>query len=155
MQIFKTFKKPKDILVVFALILVAGFVFWQMWIYYYHLLPQQVLIITKRPIYHSNEELNLAIKNVLPNNVCFSSCYPYYLEIKMDKWRSYEYYEECPHPDLIDACISPGFAKYFSVILPDLSPGLHRIRVPVVSSGKVGEDFEIDKIYYSNEFIVK
>jgi len=36
-----------------------------------------------------------------------------------------------------------------------LSPGLHRIRVPVVSPGRIGEEFKIDKIYYSNEFIVK
>ena len=155
MEIFKTFKKPKDLLVLFGLIVLAGFVFWGIWNYYYHLLPQQVLIITKKPVYYSNTELGLAIKNILPNNICFSSCYPYYLEKKAKEWRTYEYYEYCPHPDLIESCIKPDYAKFFSITLPDLSPGLHRIKIPVTIAGKPGEEFREDKVYYSNDFIIR
>jgi hypothetical protein len=155
MQSFKTFKNLKDLLIVIALIILAGIVFWHIGNYFYHLLPQQVLIITKEPVYESKSTLSLAIKNVMPNNICFSSCYPYYLEVKTDKWKTYEYYESCPNPDLIESCIEPDYARFFSIDLPDLSPGLHRIRVPVTIAGRAGEEFQMDQIYYSNEFIIR
>jgi len=155
MEIFKTFKKPKDVLILLGLILLAGAVFWGIWNYYYRLLPQYVLIITKEPVYHSNKELKLAIKNILPNNICFSSCYPYYIEAKLGKWVTYDYYEYCPHPDLIESCIKPDYAKFYLITLPDLDPGLHRIRVPVTISGKAGQEFREDRVYYSNDFIIK
>ena len=155
MEIFKTFKKPKDVLILLGLILLAGAAFYGIWSYYYHLLPQQVLIITKEPVYRPNGELKLAIKNILPNNICFSSCYPYYIETKLGKWVTYDYYEYCPHPDLIESCIKPDYAKFYSILLPDLAPGLHRIQVPVTVSGKIGQEFRKDKVYYSNDFIIR
>jgi hypothetical protein len=91
----------------------------------------------------------------MPNNICFSSCYPYYLEIKANKWKTYEYYEECPHSDLIESCINPNYARFFSIELPDLSPGLHRIRIPATINGESGNEFVEDKFYYSNEFIIR
>ncbi len=156
MEIFKTFKSPKDFLIVIILIVFAGIVFWQMGDHFYHLLPQEVLIITKEPVYGSNDTLSLAIKNILPGKICFSSCYPYYLEIKnAEKWKTYEYYENCPHPDLIESCIDPGYARFFSIDLPSISPGLHRIRVPVTVDENIGEEFREDKFYHSNEFIIE
>jgi len=156
METFKTFKKPKDLLITIGLILIAGAVFWGIWNYYYHQLPQTLLVLTEKPIYFPNGELKLTVKNVSPNNICFSSCYPYYLEVQKEKkWITYEYYEVCLHPDLIESCLEPGYAKFFSVDLPDLAPGTHRIRVPVTISGKVSKEFRQDQIFYSNDFIIK
>lgn len=155
MEIFKTFKKPKDLLILFGLIALAGVVFWGIWNHLYHQFPQQVLIITEKPKYLPHAELKLAIKNILPNTICFSSCYPYYLETQGKQWITYEYYDICLHPDLIEICLDPGYGKFFGIDLPDLAPGTHRIKVPVTISGKVGEKFREDQIFYSNDFLIR
>jgi hypothetical protein len=155
METFKTFKNPKDRMIMAGLIALACLFFWGIWNYHYQLLPQEVLVITEKPVYSSNDVLKLAIKNVLPKNVCFSSCYPYYLEIKGEKWVKYDYYEQCSHLDIIETCIKPDYAKFYEISLPDLAPGLHRLRVPVAVNEKEGEAFSADRVYYSNDFIVR
>jgi len=155
MEIFKTFKNPKDLLITAGLIIFAGLVFLMIWQYQYAKLPQEVLIITEKPVYSSGESLRLAIKNVLPATICLSSCFPYYLETKGETWHTYEYYENCSHPDIVENCIKPDYARFYEIELPDLNPGLHRILVPTMESGKVGDMFESEKEYLSNEFIIE
>jgi len=155
MELFKTFKKPKDLLVVIILILIAGSIFWSIWDHYYHAMPQQVLIITEKPFYTSNTELSLAVKDILPNRICFSSCYPYFFERQDKEWVAYDYNNKCDHPDMIESCLEPDYAKFFSILLPSLDPGVHRILIPVAINREVGDFFHKDELYYSNDFIVK
>ncbi len=155
MELFKTFKNPKDLLLVVILILIAGGIFWGIWNHYYHAMPQQVLIITERPSYTSNAELSLAVKDILPNRICFSSCYPYFFERQDKEWVAYDYNNKCDHPDMIESCLEPDYAKFFSILLPSLDPGVHRILIPVAINREVGDFFHKDELYYSNDFIVK
>jgi len=155
MEIFKTFKNPKDLMITVGLIVFAGLVFLLIWQHSYSLLPQEVLIITDQPVYASGESLRLAIKNVLPKTICFSSCYPYYLETKKGGWSTYEYYESCPHPDIIEICVKPDYAKFYELDLPNLDPGLHRILIPAMVSGEIGDIFQAEREYLSNEFIIE
>ena len=155
MELFKTFKNPKDLLLVIILIIMAGGIFWSIWNYYYHAMPQQVLIITEKPSYISNAELSLAVKCILPNRICFSSCYPYFLERKYNGWVVYDYNNKCEHPDIIESCLEPDYAKFFSILLPSLDPGVHRMLIPVAINREVGDFFQRDAAYYSNDFVVK
>jgi hypothetical protein len=154
MKEFNFSGKAKYGLAVLGVVFSAAIFLW-VWNNYYLFSPQQVLIMTEKPVYSSQAELKLAIKNILPKKVCFSSCYPYYLEVKGEKWLRYNFEGNCSHEDLVNGCIEPDYGKFFLIDLPDLNKGLHRIRIPLDISAETGEEFREDKAYYSNDFIIR
>ena len=116
--------------------------------------PGEVTIITDQTEYKSGEAPTMTIKNNLSSSICFSSCYPYYLERNNGQWKSYPY-AECGEPDLVEKCIEPDQAKGFELIVSLTETGLHRIAVPSCVNCQIGEKFEENERFYSNEFTIK
>jgi len=133
------------ILVVISLIVVFGFI-WKS--------SQRVMITTDRTGYKLWEAPKIIIRNNLVKNICFSSCYPYFLEEKKENWKSC-LCGKCQKPDLVEKCIESNQVKAFELILYKLEAGLYQIAVPVCIDCKVGQDFRESKRFYSNQFMVK
>ena len=115
---------------------------------------QKVVVSTEQQQYGNGGLLKVKIKNYFLRNVCFSSCYPYYLEKKNGVWKSY-LYQNCDKPDTIEKCIEPGQTKAFEIPLPIVREGLHRIIVPICKNCEIGENFQETGRFYSNEFELK
>ena len=116
----------------------------------------KIKIVTDKKDYKRGESLKVKIENNLAdNNICYSSCYPYYLERKDGDWESY-LYPECKNSDLVKDCVAPGQVKAFELILPPfLAKTFHRLAMPACVGCNIQEAFREDERFYSNEFIVK
>jgi hypothetical protein len=143
-------------IILFGILGMAGWLAWR------NYLRQKVNILTDKTEYHQGESLKVNIKNNLIKNICFSSCYPYYLEREKSEpgsptkiWEIY-LYSKCDRENLNEKCIEPGKTKAFEINLSEyVEVGFHRIALPVCVGCKVGEKFKESKRFYSNEFLVK
>ncbi len=112
-------------------------------------------IETENKIYGPGQEMRIKIKNWYYKKFCFSSCYPYYIQVKDgEKWKNIPY-ALCKSKDEIKICLEPGKTKAFKLILPVLVPfekGLYRLAVPVCENCREQEIFSQEKIFYSAEF---
>jgi len=136
-------KKFLIILIIIVFIVVFSVLRWQ-----------KLVIITDKKEYQSGENLKLNIKNNLGETICFSSCYPYFLEKKDTTWQIYEYVV-CPELNLVEKCMKFGETKGFELSLNGAKNGLHRISVPVCVGCREGNLFLEDKRFYSNIFEIK
>jgi len=137
------------ILVALLLILVFGFLLKTP-----PTLEERVIITTDRTEYSLGQAPTMTIKNNLTTNICISSCYPYYLQKNNGEWKNY-LYEECGDPDLVEMCIEPNQTKSLELIISVTDSGLHRITVPFCVDCQIGEEFEENEKFYSNEFTIK
>lgn len=135
--------------VLLILILIGGWLIWKN-----YSTKGNVLIQTDKTEYQSGDNLKVKIKNNLWQTISFSSCYPYYLERKNENWERYPYVE-CQSLNLNGNPIIPGKEKMFEISLPTVPEGLHRLSIPVCISCKENEPFREDKVFYSNEFLIK
>ena len=135
------------VLVVFALI---GWMGWKG----YQLEKGEILIVTDKKEYITGSSLKVKIKNNFWENICFSSCYPYLLQHKNEKWESYKYVE-CRKFNGNGHCISAKKEKAFELTLPPVPEGLHRLAIPICIGCKEKDPFKEDKRFYSNEFWIK
>ncbi len=105
--------------------------------------------------YNIGENIKIKITNNLSENICFSSCYPYYLEFKTENnnWEKYKY-KDCPEEDIAEKCINYRETKFFELLSKKHQTGIHRISIPVCVDCEEGEKFEKDKEFYSIEFEV-
>lgn len=133
------------VFVIIIVVLLAGFFLVKM---------QKVEIATDTEQYSSGGVLKVRIRNFSLKNICFSSCYPYYLERLDGGWKTYNY-QNCPHDDLTEKCCAPFAVKTFEIFLPRVKEGTHRVAVPVCSNCPVGKKFEEGKRFYSNEFEIR
>lgn len=121
-------------------------------------MAKEVFIATDKIEYQTEGALRIKIKNNLAENICFSSCYPYYLEkngsLQGGGWQSYSY-SKCDEPDIVEKCIELFKTKAFEIILTFTEPGLHRIAIPVCVGCQEGEGFREDKRLYSNQFRIQ
>jgi len=153
---------PKKLLIIgiiVVIILFIGLFIWQK-----IQVAGEVKITTDKTEYSPEETLKVSINNTLRKNICFSSCYPYYLEKKngstsspqSGEWKSYPY-GKCDRADIIEKCINSGKTKTFEIDLSSvkIKEGLHRIAIPICQGCKIGKDFKETKIFYSNEFTIK
>lgn len=140
------------VLIVLLIILLVGWLSWRG----YQLKKEGTTITTYKKEYSIEENPKIKIENNLPKNICFSSCYPYYLERNNGGFKSYRY-GSCPEADITEICINPGKIKAFELILDKmrLEKGLHRVAIPACIGCTLLENFRKDKWFYSNEFIVK
>lgn len=116
---------------------------------------KNVEVSTNTNNYESGGSLTVNIKNYAFQSICFSGCYPYYLEEKKDgQWVSYDY-GECQKKDKVANCVLKDKIKAFKLELSDTNIGFHRLKLPVCVGCAVGQDFRIDKIFYSNLFEIK
>ena len=145
----------KKYLILFFLILlvIILLILWMGW-KGYQLEKGEVLIITDKTEYEAGGNLKVKIKNNFSKQICFSSCYPYLLEKKNEKWESYKYVE-CQKFNGNGHCLKAGQLKAFELTLPKVSEGLHRLAIPICIGCKSEDIFREDKRFYSNEFTVK
>ena len=124
----------------------------------YQILKQKELSVTTfQEEYSVGENPKIKIKNNLTERICFSSCYPYYLEKNNGSpLKSYPY-GGCPHPDVAEICMAPREVKLFEILLDNmtLEKGHHRVAIPACIRCALRENFRKDKFFYSNEFMIK
>jgi hypothetical protein len=111
---------------------------------------------TEKNNYSVSDELKVEIENKESQTVCFSSCYPYIIQIKKDTWDNYSY-PQCDKENVAETCINPNQSKAFAIALNEMSlePTMHRLAIPACIGCAIGEQFRVDKIIYSNEFEIK
>jgi hypothetical protein len=139
------------LIIVFLILFVI--IFWMGW-KGYQSQKGEILITTDKTEYETGGILKVKIKNNFGEQICFSSCYPYYLEIKNEEWKSYKY-AECQKLNGNGHCMKAGELKTFELTLPQTSDGLHRLTIPVCIGCKSEDTFREDKRFYSNEFTIK
>ena len=120
----------------------------------YQLEKGGISIITDKTEYEAGSNLKVKIKNNFGEQICFSSCYPYLLESKNEKWESYKYIE-CQKFNGNGHCIKAGDLKAFELTLPQVPEGLHRLAIPVCFDCKSEESFKEEQKFYSNEFWIR
>lgn len=138
-------------IILLVLIVIAGIFYF----YKFSYQKESVSILTQKKDYAMNDELKLKIENGMDNKICFSSCYPYYIQEKQNGWNAYSY-PECGQENVVSNCVDPKTAKAFGITLNDFSLGGdgHRLAIPACIGCVIGEKFRVDKIFYSNEFEV-
>lgn len=150
----KSFSKKKEIiyLVVGLFIIALGVAGW-FWGW------EQLKVITQKTEYTFKDGMiALNIKSYVPESVCFSSCYPYYIQRKDGSWEDYPS-AECSKRNVVSECVS-AFGLIGRGIELDkwqsfLKSDIHRLALPACIGCKVGEPFRTDKTFYSNEFQIK
>jgi len=116
--------------------------------------PKELDVKIEKSYYSQGESLRLNVKNHLSEKVCFSSCYPYFLEKREDgKWVRYEY-SDCPEENVNEICIFPKELKGFKISLDAIEPGVHRVVIPVSDGREEGEEFQEIKKVSSDKFMV-
>ena len=114
----------------------------------------EILIATDKTEYEAGETLKVKIENKFQKQICFSTCYPYFLENKNENWKSYEY-TECHEFNGNGHCIKAGDLKAFELTLPQNVKGSHRLAIPICIGCQSEDIFQEDKRFYSNEFTIK
>ena len=105
--------------------------------------------------YKTGGLLKVKIKNNLASTICFSSCYPYYIERQESGvWKSYNY-TSCQKENITDNCCNYKNTKAFEIELPELENGLYRLSIPVCKECHIGDKFREDMYFYSNSFTIK
>ncbi len=117
---------------------------------------EKVKVFTERNDYSQADELKVEIENKESKTICFSSCYPYMIQVKNNGWDNY-FYSDCGKENIIETCIDPNQLKAFAITLSEmfLEPAMHRLAIPACIGCAIGEQFRVDKIIYSNEFEIK
>jgi hypothetical protein len=106
--------------------------------------------------YSATEELKVEIKNKENEKMCFSSCYPYIMQIKTADWDVYPY-PQCDKENFAEICIESGQSKAFAIplnMLP-LKSAIHQLAIPACLGCASGDQFRVDKIIYTDEFEIK
>ncbi len=111
-------------------------------------------VITEKKEYEPGDSLRVKIRNVSDQEICFSDCYPYYIEAEKEGWKSYDY-QPCSKDNSVDSCVAPGEIKAFQLSLPKLEGGLHRLAIPACMNCQNKEFFEDEYWFYSNQFEIK
>lgn len=137
-------------IIIAIILLIIGWMSWKG----YQLQRGEISVVTEKTEYKTGEALRVKIKNNFRQNICFSSCYPYYLQHKNKIWENYKY-AECHEFNRNGYCITAGKEKFFELTLPEVPDGLHRLAIPVCIGCKDAKEFKEDKIFYSNEFWIK
>lgn len=136
------------VIVLIVVLLIAALGFWKAYS------QRKVEIDTDKGEYIEGSALKVNIKNNLREKICFSSCYPYYLEKKNNGVDGYDY-SGCLTANLVEKCIEPAEIKGFKIILPDEIKGINRLAIPVCVGCALQEQFREDQRFYSNDFIIK
>jgi hypothetical protein len=118
--------------------------------------PKRAEAITDKREYQANASLDVSIQNNLGKNICFSSCYPYFVQISdgNDNWQNYEY-GACADSNVVTSCVSDKGFKQFRLPLEGVNSGYNRLMIPVCLECQVGQQFGQDQVIYSNSFQVK
>ena len=117
----------------------------------------ELLIKTNKQEYGSDEKAIIVIENTSDKKACFSSCYPFYVQIQ-DQTKKFYQYEACPFEDVANICIEPGDKKSFQIDLEEQrilsAPDNYRFVISACLSCDLGEAFKKEEFFFSNEFKV-
>jgi len=140
------------ILVILLIIFAFAYLSWKG----YQISKKTLSVSTYQKEYQAKENPRIKIDNNLTQTVCFSSCYPYYLERNNEPLKSYTY-PSCPYPDVVETCMEPGETKAFEILLDKMriEKGVHRIAIPACLGCSLKENFRQDQFFYSNKFLIK
>ena len=143
-------KKELIFLVVGFLILLIGLAGW------FYGWKKQVSIDTQKTEYAKDESLlRLNIKSYTPIKICFSSCYPYYIQKKDGVWKDYPL-AKCEEQNVATDCVdffgTIGRGIELSQWRDFLESDFHRLALPACIGCNAGDPFKADKTFYSNEF---
>jgi len=119
--------------------------------------PKRAEAITNKREYPVGSELVVSIQNNLGRGICFSECYPYFLQKNggdTGNWQNYEY-GKCQDFDAAIDCVQDRGFKEFRLPLEDVDPGLNRLMIPVCLGCQTGDKFNRDTAIYSNTFQVR
>ena len=111
-------------------------------------------VITDKEEYQIGGTLKVKIENPLEEEVCFSTCYPYYLENKEEGWKSYDY-QSCQTENVVDSCVDPKEMISFELVVPEVKKGIHRLAIPACVGCRGGKEFIDKEWFYSNDFLIK
>jgi len=143
-------KKKLIYLVAGILIVLIGSAVW------FYGWKKQVSIDTQKIEYAKDEKLlKLNIKSYALTKICFSSCYPYYIQKKDGSWKDYPL-AKCEEQNVATDCVG-SFGKIGRGIDLDqwrsfLESDSHRLALPACIGCNAGDPFKVDKTFYSNEF---
>ena len=113
--------------------------------------------ITDKREYPAGESLEVSVQNNLGKTICFSSCYPYFVQKAVGKtgdWQPYKY-GKCPNADITTSCIGDKKFKEFRLLLKYAEIGTNRLMIPVCRGCAAGQEFKQDAAIYSNTFEVR
>lgn len=150
---------PKLIFYIFLIVLFVFSVFFYIYSMKQSSTPindyESLSIHTDKEEYDHKDKAIIIIENISDNNVCFSSCYPFYIQKKDMTWENFKY-GQCLQKDVAETCINPYGKKAFEVSLEDMgiASANHRFVVTACLNCNIGDDFRIDEIFFSNEFKV-
>ena len=111
-------------------------------------------IVTEQNDYKMDENGRVKITNDSTKKLCFSSCFPYVLEVKREKgFEGYSYSDfVCETPDLAGECVNSGETKMFEFPFTLANEGVHRIGVRLCMDCVEKGEFKEEDMIYSNEF---
>jgi len=147
----------KDILIIISVILllaVGGTIFYIILLRSSHENKNGVNILTDKKEYSPGDTLKVKIENNSGEMICFSSCYPYYLQRKNADWENYSY-DDCNKENIADKCIDPQSVKAFELTIPKIQEGAHRLMIGACVGCRLEESFRADENLFSNDFVVK
>ncbi|MDP2909771.1 MAG: hypothetical protein Q8N69_01725 [bacterium] len=113
-----------------------------------------VVVVTDRSEYKPGELLKIKVENKKDSKICFSSCYPYYIQKKSIGWENYVY-EECEKENVAENCVGPMETKFFELTLPVLRDGSHRLLLSACLECDKNIEFKAQENLFSNGFIIK
>ncbi|MDD4831141.1 MAG: hypothetical protein PHI77_03770 [Candidatus Pacebacteria bacterium] len=143
-------KKEVIYLVAGLLILLLGLAGW------FYGWKKQLSVSTQKIEYAKSEKLlRLNIKNYTLATVCFSSCYPYYIQKKDGQWKDYPL-AQCEENNIATDCVDFFETIGRGIDLDQwrdfLESDSHRLALPACIGCNAGDPFRADKTFYSNEF---
>jgi len=136
------------------LIIVVGLVILGVIVVFSLFIPNKVETvdaITDNSSYIIGDKLKVKIQNNLKEKICFSSCYPYYIEEDNGEKSGYEY-SGCADEDMAENCIDPDGIKAFQFDVPSVEKGTYRLALPVCVGCTESNIFKEAKRFYSNNF---
>lgn len=113
-----------------------------------------VTISTDKSEYSPGDSLKVKIENQMDKKICFSSCYPYYIQRKGENWENY-HYVECEKQDVAENCVEPNSVKAFELTLPKIMNGIHRLFVSSCVGCELRDKFKNSENFFSNRFFIK
>ncbi|MFA6375793.1 MAG: hypothetical protein WCX69_00120 [Candidatus Paceibacterota bacterium] len=138
---------------IYIKIIIAALAIGIVTISYFNIFGKPVSVATDKNDYKVGDSLEVVIKNNLDKPICFSSCYPYLMELKKSgNWVAYSY-PECLHGQAL-SCVQPAAEKKFQLTLDEAEIGTTRMKIQVCVDCQ-GQNFLPDFTFYSNNFEIQ
>lgn len=110
----------------------------------------ELSITTSKQEYNAEEKAVVEIENISDKKACFSSCYPFYVQIQNPEKKFYNY-EECPYEDVANICIDPHQKKSFEIDLKGQAmtvPANYRFVISACLTCNLGDAFKRDEFFF-------